>query len=184
VARDVELPIGINVLRNDARSALAIASAVGGRFIRVNVLVGMMYTDQGPIVGEAAEVARLRASLCPDVEIWADVMVKHAVPPPGSDITRLAGETVNRGLADAVIVSGTGTGSAPDPGDIAAVRAAVATRVVVGSGATVENLEALTADADTVIVGSSVEVDGRAGNRVDPARAVGFTDRARTLGLI
>src|ERR1700739_218548 len=32
-----DLPIGINVLRNDAESALAIAFAAGAQFIRVNI---------------------------------------------------------------------------------------------------------------------------------------------------
>lgn len=37
----VTLPMGINVLRNDAQSALAIASCVQAQFIRVNVLSGV-----------------------------------------------------------------------------------------------------------------------------------------------
>ena len=44
------------------------------------------------------------------IEIWADGMVKHATPPPGLDIKQAAEDTVIRGLADAVIVSGAGTG--------------------------------------------------------------------------
>ncbi len=42
-----ELPLGINVLRNDARAALAVAVASGAKFIRVNVHVGATATDQG-----------------------------------------------------------------------------------------------------------------------------------------
>ena len=100
------LPFGVNVLRNDALSALGIAAVTGAAFIRVNVLTGVMYTDQGPIVGRADELARRRAALAPAVEIWADVLVKHATPPPGLDIRQAAEDTVSRGLADAVIVSG------------------------------------------------------------------------------
>ena len=47
----VTLPVGINVLRNDAHSAIAIASCVHAQFIRVNVLTGVMATDQGLIEG-------------------------------------------------------------------------------------------------------------------------------------
>ena len=100
------LPFGVNVLRNDALSALGIAAATGAAFIRVNVLTGIMYTDQGPIVGQAAEVLRKRSRLAPGVEIWADVMVKHAAAPTGIDASRAAADTVERGRADAVIVSG------------------------------------------------------------------------------
>src|SRR5262245_29131270 len=34
------IPLGINVLKSDARAALAVACAVGARFIRVNVHAG------------------------------------------------------------------------------------------------------------------------------------------------
>src|ERR1700712_2021199 len=38
VRKRFPLPLGINVLRNDGQSALAIATAVGAEFIRVNIL--------------------------------------------------------------------------------------------------------------------------------------------------
>jgi hypothetical protein len=133
--------------------------------IRVNVLTGMMHTDQGPIVGDAAVVARARAALCPHVEVWADVMVKHATPPPGTDPAQLAHDTVARGLADAVIVSGPGTGSVPDPGQARTIAGAVP-------------------KGTRVVVGSSVKVDGDANNRVDPDRARAFFEVAARLGLV
>ena len=52
--------LGINVLRNDAESALAIAAVVSASCIRVNVHTGARVTDQGVIEGEAA--ATLRAA--------------------------------------------------------------------------------------------------------------------------
>lgn len=180
------LPFGVNVLRNDALSALGIAAATGAAFIRVNVLTGIMYTDQGPIVGQAAEVLRKRSRLAPDVEIWADVMVKHAAAPAGIDASRAAADTVDRGRADAVIVSGSGTGAEPDMSEASVVRAAVPTetRVVIGSGANVDNLPMFTGTADSVIVGSSTKVDGDARNRVDPRRASRFIEVARKEGLL
>ena len=72
------LPTGVNVLRNDGLGALAIAAATEASFIRVNVLSGMMYTDQGPIIGQAARIARTRRELSPSTAIIADVFVKHA----------------------------------------------------------------------------------------------------------
>jgi membrane complex biogenesis BtpA family protein len=186
VVEAVGLPIGVNVLRNDALSALAIASATGAAFIRVNVLTGMMYTDQGPIIGRAAEVLRCRSALCPQVEIWADIMVKHATPPPGLDAQQSALDTVERGGADALVISGAGTGSMPDLRQIADIKSAVpqATRIVIGSGATSANLDLLVQHADTVIVGSSLKIDGQATNRVEPDRATAFIAAARSHGLI
>lgn len=179
------LPVGVNVLRNDALSALAIAAASGAPFIRVNVLVGTMYTDQGPIVGMAAEVLRARARLAPSTEIWADVMVKHATPPPGLDPVHLAEDTVKRGLADAVIVSGSGTGQPVDADLGSTIRHAVPeTRVVIGSGADPGSLAALLEFADSVIVGSAVKIGGDARRPVDPARAEAFAAAAVAVGLI
>src|SRR5258708_7301806 len=80
IARSVSLPFGVNVLRNDASAALAIAAATAAAFIRVNVHTGAVLADQGIIEGEAAETLRRRASFAPDVLIFADHDVKHATP--------------------------------------------------------------------------------------------------------
>jgi hypothetical protein len=180
------VPVGVNVLRNDAFAALAIAAATGARFIRVNVLTGLMYTDQGPIRGRAAELQRRRATLAPEVEVWADVMVKHSTPPSGLDAGQAALDTVERGLADAVIVSGPGTGAETDVDEAKAVKEAVpdGTRVVLGSGARIGGLDRLLAAVDTVIVGSTIKVDGEPARRPDPLRAKAFVEHASERGLV
>jgi predicted TIM-barrel enzyme len=95
-------------------------------------------------------------------------------------------DTVGRAGADAVIVSGSGTGAKPDLETLGLVREAIGpgVRLVIGSGATAENLPELVAIADTVIVGSSLKRDGEAVNRIDPGRAVAFVEAARTAGLL
>ncbi|MGH3650000.1 MAG: BtpA/SgcQ family protein [Acidimicrobiia bacterium] len=180
------VPVGVNVLRNDGLAALGIAAATGARFIRVNVLTGMMYTDQGPIVGRAADIQRRRAVIAPDVEVWADVMVKHATPPPGMDLGQAARDAVERGLADAVILSGSGTGEEPSRQDGEMIKRALppGTRIVVGSGAGLHNLRPLLDVADTVIVGTSIKVDGETANRPDPVRARALVEKAAERGLI
>ena len=80
VCDSVKLPLGYNVLRNDARAALGLAAACGGSFIRVNVHTGAMLTDQGIIQGQAYDTLRRKKNLCPSAQILADVHVKHAVP--------------------------------------------------------------------------------------------------------
>jgi hypothetical protein len=183
---EIGVPVGVNVLRNDSMSALGIAAVTGARFIRVNVLTGVMNTDQGPITGKAAQLMRSREALAPKVEVWADVMVKHAVPPFGLEVGQAAADTVERGLADAVIISGSGTGSEPDLETGRLVKRAVpaGTRIVIGSGAADHNLDSLLEVADTVIVGSAIEVEGRAGNRPDPLRAKAFIEQAVERGLV
>ena len=103
-----EMKVGINVLRNDAHSALGAAVACGASFIRVNVLTGAAWTDQGLIQGQADSVLRYRRALCGaglGPAIMADVRVKHAGPAGETDLARLAVEAVERGGADGIIVN-------------------------------------------------------------------------------
>ncbi|HEV2719525.1 MAG TPA: BtpA/SgcQ family protein, partial [Thermoanaerobaculia bacterium] len=102
LARAVTLPFGVNVLRNDAHAALAIAAATGAAFIRVNVHAGVYVADQGLVEGEAAETMRRRAALCPDVLVVADHLVKHATPLVPIDEVQSARDLRLRALADAI----------------------------------------------------------------------------------
>ncbi|MBT8202875.1 MAG: BtpA/SgcQ family protein [Acidimicrobiia bacterium] len=175
----VDLPVGVNVLRNDAHSALAVAAATGAAFIRVNVLTGAMTTDQGVITGRAAEVMRARHALGVETEVYADVLVKHAVPPPGLTIESATADTVKRGMADAVIVSGEATGDRPDLDLVRrAATAAGGVPVLIGSGATEDNVAELLEVAAGVIVGTSIKQDQVTTNPVDPARAAAFVKAA------
>ncbi len=168
------LPTGVNVLRNDGLGALAVASATAATFIRVNVLSGIMYTDQGPIVGNAAEIARMRSAMCPDVAIMADVFVKHATPPAGLSLTDATHDLVERAGADAVVVSGVGTGAPADADDLATVVAASSLPVYLGSGVTIDNVRSMLSTADGVIVGTSIKQGRKATNPVDPDAAAAF----------
>ncbi|MDX1674522.1 MAG: BtpA/SgcQ family protein [Longimicrobiales bacterium] len=165
-----DLPVGVNVLRNDAAAALAVAAATGARFIRVNVHTGGMFTDQGWIEGAAADTIRLRERSAPAVAIVADVLVKHATPPPGLTLEAAATDAVHRGRADALVVSGEATGAPTRLDDVRAVKAVVNVPVLVGSGARPEMVAELLAAADGVIVGSALMEGGRAGGPVDPDR--------------
>ena len=174
----VKLPIGFNVLRNDARAGLALCAACGGSFIRVNVHTGAMITDQGIIEGNAYETVRYRARICPGALIFADVHVKHAVPLGPQLIEIAARDTVERGLADALIVSGVGTGAAAEVSDVERVRRACpATHVLLGSGVTVANVRDYLPAADGFIVGSSLKRGGKVGNPVDAKRVAALVRR-------
>jgi membrane complex biogenesis BtpA family protein len=173
------LPIGVNVLRNDGLGALSVAAATPATFIRINVLSGSMFTDQGPIVGQAAAIARLRASICPHVDIMADVFVKHATPPPGLTLTDATNDLVERAGADAIVVSGAGTGSPTSLDDVRTVAALSPIPVFIGSGATSDTVNEFLGIASGVIVGTDTKVDGIAANEVDPARASALVTAAR-----
>lgn len=173
----VTLPIGVNVLRNDGRSALAIASCVNASFIRVNVLTGVMATDQGLIEGQAHELLRYRRELGSDVKILADVLVKHARPLSSPNLTTAVQETIQRGLADGIILSGWATGSPPNLEDLElASAAAKGTPVFIGSGASWENIPQLIQAADGVIVSSSLKRRGQIEQPIDPNRVSQFVE--------
>lgn len=165
------VPVGVNVLRNDARAALGVAVAAGAAFMRVNVHVGTMWTDQGALEGRAADTLRARAALGARVAIAADILVKHATPPPGLTVEAAAADTWSRGLADALVVSGAGTGMETDLERVARARAgAPGAPVLVGSGVTAGTVARVLEVADGAIVGTFLAREGRAASGVDPAR--------------
>ena len=176
----VTLPIGVNVLRNDAHSALAIAACMDVAFIRVNVLTGIMATDQGLIEGKAYELLRYRRELGADVKIFADVMVKHAYPLGEPSLAATIGETIDRGLADAIVISGVATGEPPNEEDLKlASTLAKDTPVLIGSGADWNNISSLLRYADGAIVASSLKRHGQIDRPIDPTRVNQFVEKAR-----
>lgn len=173
----VTVPIGINVLRNDARSALAIATCVGAKFIRVNVLTGVMATDQGLIEGCAYDLLRYRQELGSEVKILADVLVKHARPLGSPNLTTAVQETIHRGMADGIILSGWATGSPPSLEDLELAKAAAGDcPVFIGSGADWDNIATLIQAADGVIVASSLKRQGNINQPIDPIRVGQFVE--------
>jgi membrane complex biogenesis BtpA family protein len=182
VARAVKVPFGVNVLRNDALAALAIAAATGAAFIRVNVHVGAMVTDQGVIEGEADETLRRRAIVAPAVSIFADHEVKHAAPLGPSDPLQTAKDLRLRGLADALIISGRETGAPADPARIELLRSAMDdVPFLIGSGLTAENA-GLFPEADGVIVGTSVKTGGDVDAPVDERRVARLVAAFKAVG--
>src|SRR5688572_18655907 len=92
-----QTPLGINVLRNDGCSALAVAHAAGAQFIRVNVLCGARVADQGILQGIAHDLLRERAVLgASAVRIFADVDVKHSAPLAARPLADEVADTLHR----------------------------------------------------------------------------------------
>ncbi|MEO0514579.1 MAG: BtpA/SgcQ family protein [Planctomycetota bacterium] len=179
------VPLGINVLRNDGESALAVAAASGADYVRVNVLSGAVVTDQGLVEGDAARLMRRRREMGAErVSVWADVRVKHASPLGAGwrPIEEEVEELVLRAGASGVIVSGSGTGKATDLDELRAVRNVMdhlgskTVPIWVGSGASAKTAAALLEHADGLIVGTSVKTGGRLDAPVDPTRVKALLD--------
>jgi uncharacterized protein len=180
-----DLRIGINVLRNDALAALAIAAAVEGAMIRVNVLTGAVVTDQGLIQGDAAKVMRARQQLCPDVKVLADLRVKHGAPLSARGLAEEARDLRLRAAADALIISGTGTGAAADADEAAELRSILPDcPILVGSGMSIANLSEFSGIVDGYIVGSSLQTLGPDGwPAIDPQKANTFIQAVRAAHI-
>ncbi|AIF68652.1 hypothetical protein PAP_01050 [Palaeococcus pacificus DY20341] len=179
IKEEISLPLGINVLRNDGVAAYSIAYAVKADFIRVNVLSGVAYTDQGIIEGIAYELAKLRKSLPSKIKVFADVHVKHAYH--FGDFEEALNDTIERGLADAVIISGKRTGGEVDSEKLKKAKELSSVPILVGSGTTYDNLPKLWKYADGFIVGTWIKKEGKTKNDIDVERAKRLVELAEEL---
>ena len=173
-----DIPIGVNCLRNDAHSAIGIAAATHSNFVRVNIHTSTFVTDQGVIEGEAHSTLRYRRALgATDIKILADVLVKHAQPLVPLSPRLAAEDTVNRGHADGLIVSGSGTGKPADRGVLEEVLSGAHGRpVLLGSGLNFENAATYCDLIDGAICGTALKTDGVLSAPVDPVRVRKMAD--------
>ena len=178
---EVGLPMGVNVLANAALPALAVASAAGARFVRVNQWANAYIANEGFIEGAAAQASRYRAHIgAKAVRIFADAHVKHGAHAIVQDrpIAELVRD-VEFFDADVVIATGQRTGHAADLAYIRAIKSASSMPTVVGSGVTSDNVADILGIVDGVIVASSLKIGGQWRNPVDPERARRFVEQAR-----
>jgi membrane complex biogenesis BtpA family protein len=185
--RQHNVPLGVNVLRNDALAAMSIASVCGCDFIRVNVHVGAVVADQGVIEGRARQTLLLRRELASPVLLFADVRVKHARPlgegdEPAQDLVMEAKDAFERGHADALILSGPATGVPAESAGLRVLKERLPRApVLVGSGMSAENLGEFWNVCDGMIVGTSVKRGENPRSEVDPERARRVAARVRDL---
>jgi uncharacterized protein len=181
IVRAAGMPIGINVLRSDGEAAIAAAAAAGAHYVRVNVHMGAVVADQGIVQGTSQFSVRLRSALKSRALIFADVGVKHAAPVAGRSLDIETRDLEERGLADAIIVSGDRTGVETSLSDVAVVRQATTLPLLVGSGATPENIKPMLPNVNGLIVGSYFKKDGAGRELVDESRVQRFVQRFAEL---
>jgi len=159
VVRELSVPVGVNVLRNSAEEALAIAYVTGGKFIRANAYVETIVTDSGIIEPCAPRVLRNARILGAEIGILADIHVKHARPLVERSLEDTAMDAFERGLATAVVITGSRTGEPPSMEDLRKVKELGKGPVLIGSGLTPENTKLLRY-ADGAIVGTYFKEKG------------------------
>ena len=181
VKQAVPVPVGVQILAGANREALAVSHACGCSFIRAEGFAYAAVADEGLLAeADAGPLLRERARLGAEVAVWADVQKKHSshALTADLDIVALAQGTAFMG-ADAVILTGSATGSRADLDQVQRVAEAVEIPVIVGSGVDATTVKASLAAAHGVIVGSALKVDGHWANPHDPAAVRRFVDAAR-----
>jgi membrane complex biogenesis BtpA family protein len=181
----IDIPIGIQVLRNDAEASLSIAKIVGGKFIRINILCEAMVTDQGIIQPRAYDIQRFRKFIgAENIKIFADVHVKHAAPLAERDIGDSAEDLVYRSLADAIIVTGVLTGKQTDIRKVEKIKSRKSLAnvpVLVGGGVHRGNVEEYLPFCDGIIIGTSLKVNEITTNPVDPQKVKEFMKKVNEI---
>jgi len=199
--RNTPLKVGVSVLRNSGREAYSIAVASGARFVRINSLVETLITDSGFIEPEAPNLRDLSVNY-PGIEIYGDILVKHAVSLtvfsrysflagplanifggyPLSEMVRdLIQDLTERAFVHKIILTGLKTGSPPDPSLVAIVEKVSDRPVILGSGVNPSNIKNYIKHIDGVIIGSYIKRDGKAGNPLDENRARIFIETVKSL---
>jgi membrane complex biogenesis BtpA family protein len=177
------LPCGAQVLAGANEEALAVALGAGLDFIRAEGFVFAHVADEGLIESCAAPLLRARKAWgAESVRIFCDIKKKHSSHAITADVS--LAETAHAAeffCADGVIVTGAATGDPVNPAELEAVAGATQLPVLVGSGATLENVGELFPHANALIVGSHFKQDGTWDAPVDAARVREFVARVRAL---
>lgn len=160
IISSASVPVGISVLWNDYRAALSIAKVCGAQFVRVPVFVDGVKTSYGEIIAEPEKVLTFRKKIDAEaVAVFADIQVKHAQMLEKRSISDSAKQAVKKGI-DAIIITGKWTGDAPDTYDLEQARIAVGKDfpVLIGSGATKDNIHALLEYTNGIIISTSLKI--------------------------
>ena len=175
IVSKVNVPCGINILRNACVQALMIATINRGSFIRCNIYEGAYVTDQGIIESVAAEVQHKLKEIRSNVKILADVHVKHATPLGHFSLEEAATNAINREGASAIILSGRATGKLIDLEKLKNFVQSTKIKPILGSGLTIKNLSNVFPYISGAIVGSSIKVD-KISSPIDIEKAKALTE--------
>lgn len=160
------IDLGINVHKNDAEAALAIAVSSDAAFVRVKVLVGAVVGVEGVIEGASETALDTRRQYASGIEIWADLYELTSWSLAATSVENLADLATRFGMADRLIVTDRTVDESL--GAAARVRSASSAPVLVGGRTSPETIRLALDGADGVIVGTSLRRSGRTDMPLDP----------------
>lgn len=175
------LPLGVNVLMNGSKAALAIAKACGAEFVRLKINVGAVTASTGVVAADPHEVLAFRRRIeAGGLTILGDLYDRTSAPLGEFPLPVLADLTLRHADADVLVVSGY------DEADTIARlellrRSLPSALLVTGGGAKENNLDAFLRLSDAVIVGSSIKSGGGFLDPLDPDKAQRLMQTAKRL---
>jgi len=151
--------IGCEILLNDPKASLAVASMAGARFIRTDYFIDRMTRPEyGEFEIDPDALLDYRSSIgADDVLVLADIQVKYATMVDPCAL-RESAERASKKSADALIVTGDASGDAPTAEHLRDA-AGTGVPVLIGSGLRPDNAEALLEECDGAIVGTALMRD-------------------------
>ena len=151
-----DMIIGINILPNEYHRAIPMANTYGADFVQLDHVAGI-YQRNTALTVEGYTICR---NLFPDVKVLGGVWPKYYEPIKGSVLEDDIKEGMNR--ADAIVVTGTGTGQVTPLDKIKQFRSIMGKYpLIIGAGLTPSNVSEQLIFADGVIVGSCLKPYGR-----------------------
>lgn len=152
--------VGCEILLNDPIASMDVAKASGADFIRTDYFVDRMFRPEyGEFKIDPQGLMQYRNSIdADDILIMADIQVKHATMLEERTIEESA-RLATLQKAEAIVVSGTATGSAPTTVEIIEAKKGSDVPLIIGSGLDHENAVTLLKHCDGAIVGTAFMSD-------------------------
>jgi membrane complex biogenesis BtpA family protein len=167
--------LSLSVMVNwDAEASIAVADAAGADFIRIeHTFTGVAVTAWGLSEACCYAVTRFHRHIGARMPIYADVYEPHAVPLGPMPIDQAARMAVDEGGADGLFI--TGRNFEESMSWLQQVRQTLPTTpLILGGGATPENVARALSIADGVVVATWIK-GGNMRNLVEPELARRFT---------
>ena len=160
--RNIDLPMGIQILAAANKEALAVAQSANFEFIRTEGFVFGHLADEGYIDSCAAELLRYRKNIgAENIAIFTDIKKKHSSHSISQDVS--ISETAKAAAffdSDGIIITGSSTGTEASENELLEVKKNLDIPVIIGSGLSITNIEKYYSLADAFIVGSAFKKNG------------------------
>jgi membrane complex biogenesis BtpA family protein len=175
------LTLGI-LINWDGVASLAAAEAANADFVRVeHVYTGVEVTSTGLFTAQCCEILELKKRIQSKIPIFADVYEPHGVPLGAKSIEDAAWEAVNEASADGLFLSGKTPEKSIEMVEKARKKVPN-TPILLGGGATAENVIQLLQHFDGVCVGTWIK-NGSLANPIDSDKAKIFIEKVNFAKL-